>query len=92
MAYQEYPRFLHKADGSTKIVKDVIESDAALAEGWSITPGSGVDVKDGYRNPSYASYPSAPFDAPVPLHTPNPDPSDANDAEPVKRGPGRNRG
>ena len=44
--YQEYPRCLHRADGTTKVVQNVVELDAALFQGWSITAGSGLVIAE----------------------------------------------
>jgi hypothetical protein len=37
--HKEYPRMLHKPDGSTHIVNDDAERAAKLAEGWNLLPG-----------------------------------------------------
>lgn len=36
--HQEYPRCLHGAGGTTRIVQNDEERDRALAEGWSLQP------------------------------------------------------
>lgn len=39
MAHLEYPRCLHRPDGSTCLVDNDEERDAKLAEGWNLRPG-----------------------------------------------------
>jgi hypothetical protein len=39
-AYQEYPRHLHRADGSFCEVTNDIEKATALADGWHLTPAA----------------------------------------------------
>lgn len=37
--YQEFPRMLHKPDGSTCVVADLDQKAAKLADGWYLSPG-----------------------------------------------------
>lgn len=37
--HQEYPKCLHKPDGSTCLVGNDAERDAKLADGWHLRPG-----------------------------------------------------
>ena len=44
MTYIEYPRCLHKPDGSTCLVGNDAEKAAKLAEGWRLLPGGTVEA------------------------------------------------
>lgn len=37
--FQEYPRHLHRPGGTYLVVQSDEERDAALADGWTLTPG-----------------------------------------------------
>lgn len=45
-AYREYPRHLHRADGSFVEVTDDGERDAKLADGWFLTPGAAKEAAE----------------------------------------------
>lgn len=42
--YREFPKHLHKADGSFKVVNDEAEQAAALGDGWARTPSAAADA------------------------------------------------
>ena len=44
--HQEYPKTLHRPDGSTCLVQDDAERDAKLAEGWNLRPGPAPVLAD----------------------------------------------
>ena len=51
MEYREYPRTLHRSDGTTRRVVNEDEKAEALADGWALSPfvdltGNRFDVND----------------------------------------------
>jgi len=89
--YRPFPKCLHKPDGSSKVVADEAQMDAALRAGWYLTPGP---QEPAVADPlpvvqDVAGWPldgftvdTAGMDV-VPVEVPEP--------APVKRGPGRPR-
>lgn len=69
MGYQEYPRHLHKPDGSYCIVGDDAAKAAKLAEGWNLQPGP-APVMEPIAAPVVEPAPAAPALDVVPVAEP----------------------